>query len=54
MKYAVDISFEEALILQAFEEAAFLALELVVCNENEFLVFIHEIDGLYPRLPKAS
>ena len=41
MAHAVDVSLEEALILKAFEddvlseEEAFLALELVVCNENE-------------------
>ena len=44
MAQAVDISFEEALVLQAFEddilneEEAFLVLELAACSESEPIV----------------
>ena len=47
MAHAVNISLEEALILQAFEddilseEEAFLALELLAGNENEPIVNRH-------------
>ena len=62
MAHAVDISLEEALILQAFEdnilseEEAFLSLELLACNENEPIMHRNyerpEIDSMKPSIWK--